>query len=178
MASAPQLRDEFTAYLDTRGYRYQVVDQANNVVHLGFSSQSSSFVTDIFVDFDEEPDAEGIACVHFKAERFARCSDENVASVIVRLNDLNAQFRWVKFWLDKRNNYLNADADAMIFEGTSARECLSYVLHVSQIVLRGYEELGDLVVNVNNGGGGDGSDDTSPEELMRMIDALKKMLGQ
>ena len=176
MASAPQLRDEFTAYLDTRGYRYQVVDQANNVVHLGFSSQSSSFVTDIFVDFDEEPDAEGIACVHFKAERFARCSDENVASVIVRLNDLNAQFRWVKFWLDKRNNYLNADADAMIFEGSVGSECWRFVIHVSNIVEKGFIELGSLVKDNLADDGGNGG--PSQSELLAMLEALRGMLGQ
>lgn len=69
MATAGQLRQEFQQYLDQKGCRYTVVDESDNIVRIGFAASShmedGGHRTRIYVDFDEEPDVDGIPCVHF-----------------------------------------------------------------------------------------------------------------
>lgn len=171
MSVGSDLRNEFTSYLDQSGFRYMVVSENDNIVLLGFSGRGG-FDTRIYVDFDESVDAHGIACVHFVAQDFAKCADENVAAVIVKLNEFNRRFRWTKFWLDQSDNTISADGDAMIFSGSTGRECLDYVIHVSEIVQLAYEDLGDLIIK-----DADGSDEPDPAELLAMLEALRSMIG-
>lgn len=174
MTIGADLRREFTDYLDQKGYKYMVVDEEDNIVVLGFTGDRDTIDTRIYVDFDERADMHSIACVHFVAQDFAKCADEKVGEVIIKLNDLNKRFRWVKFWLDKSDNTISADADALIFSGSTGEECLDYVLHVSHIVQEGYKELRSLIIT------DDGGDDDGPskEELLRMLEMLSGMLGK
>ena len=171
MSIGTQLRNEFTRYLDQKGYKYSTVDEEDNIVRLIFTG--ASVEKNIFVDFDEELDSNGVACVHFVAQDFAKCSSDNVAAVIDKLNDLNRNYRWVKFWLDKRDNTISADADAMVFSGTAGEECLNFVLRVVRVVEAGYKDMRDLVLT-----DGGGSDVPSDAELLEMLEQLSRLLGK
>ena len=180
MATAGQLRQEFQQYLDQKGCRYTVVDESDNIVRIGFAASShmedGGHRTRIYVDFDEEPDVDGIPCVHFVAQDFASCTAENVPAVLVKLNELNKRFRWAKFWLDQSDNTISCDGDAMIFEGSVGSECWRFVIHVSNIVEKGFIELGSLVKDNHADDGGNGG--PSQSELLAMLEALRGMLGQ
>ena len=175
MSYGSMLRQEFTDHLDSRGYKYMIADENDNIVVLGFAASYSTLDTTVFVDFDESADVQGIGCVHFVVQDFAHCTDDKLGEVYVKLNELNRRFRWVKFWIDD-DNAITADADAMLFQGSTGPECLDYVVHMSRIVEKGFNELKGLVVE--NMGSDDGNgDDPSADEILQMLEMLRRMMG-
>ena len=60
MATAESLRQEFMRHMDSRGIKYTVFQEEDNIVYLAFGGDKETFV---LVDFDEDGnDAES---VHF-----------------------------------------------------------------------------------------------------------------
>ena len=169
MATAEDLRAEFTAFMREKGIKYSIHDEADNIVRLQFGGRSfkdgGGADTDIFVDFDENDDEARM--VHFAAFEFASCTEENYAQVLVKLNEYNRRYRWVKFWMKKTDNggVLTADEDEMLIPGQSADEVTHTAFRMSDIVEDVILDLGDLVV----------TDGNSPS--MDEILALLKMLA-
>lgn len=170
MATAEDLRNEFTSFMDREGIVYQVTSEENNVVRMSFSgsdSKGGGAHTTIWVDFDENDN--NSQSVHFAAERFARCTPENLPVVIMKVNDYNMHYRWVKFFVrrDGDNIYLCADSDAMLIPGAAAIECVGSVFRMSDIVEDVILDLGDLV-----------EPDDGKDQLRAMIAALQSMLDE
>lgn len=170
MATAEDLRAEFTAFMREKGIKYSIHDEADNIVKLSFAGRSSKggkgADTDIFVDFDEDGDEADT--VHFVAWEFASCTQENFAEVLVKLNGYNRRFRWVKFWMKKTPNggTITADMDAMLIPGSSANEVAHSAFRMSDIVEDVILDLGDLVITEGNS--------PSMDEIL----ALLKMLAE
>jgi hypothetical protein len=170
MATAEELRSEFTTFMDKEGIKYQVINQEDNIVRIAFAGRESKgggADTAIFVDFDEEGD--DADSVHFVANRFAKCTLENYPQVLVKVNDYNARYRWVKFYVRREGDvaYLYSDSDATLIPGASALECVSTVFRMSDIVEDVILDLGDLV-----------EADDGKEHLRAMLAALQEMLGE
>lgn len=170
MATAEQLRAEFTSYMDQQGVKYRVTNDEDNIVRLSFAGRDSKgggADTTIFVDFDENGDDAG--SVHFVAHKFASCTMQNYPTVLVKLNEFNARFRWVKFYVieDGGKGYLTADSDAMLVAGAAAFECVASCFRMSDIVEDAIVELGDLI-----------EPDDGKDELRAMLAALRHMLGE
>ena len=160
MATAEELRTEFTNYMDKEGFVYQVINSSDNIVRIGFEGRESKgggAQTVIFVDFDEEGDSAESA--HFVAPDFARCPQSAYAVVLIKLNEYNSRYRWVKFHAsnddDDGDVRLHCDGDAVLSSGTVGAECLQIVIRMSNIVEDVILDLGDLVVP--DGGSGSGA---------------------
>lgn len=149
MATAEELRSEFTSFMDKEDIAYQVVNREDNIVRLAFGGRSfktgGGADTEIFVDFDEDGDTAD--SVHFVARKFAKCKLEAYPQVLVKINDYNRRYRWCKFWLmkDDEYGYLVADFDAHLVPGASALECVKLSFTLSSIVEDVILDLGDLV---------------------------------
>ncbi len=169
MATAEELRTEFTAFMREQGIKYSIHDEADNIVKLQFAGRSSKgggADTTVFVDFDEEGNS--AESVHFVSWEFASCAEEKFAEVLVKINGYNRRFRWVKFWMKQTDNggVISCDADAILIPGSSAEEVTQMAFRMSDIVEDAILDLGDLVVT-------DG-DSPSMDEIL----ALLKMLAE
>ena len=168
MATAEDLRAEFTAFMRANDVKYSIHNEADNIVKLEFAARPSKGKgadTTVLVDFDEKGDQAD--SVHFVAWEFASCTEANYAQVLVKLNDYNRKYRWCKFWMKKTDNggVITADADAKLVPGSSGLEVTGLAFTVSDIVEDVIIDLGDLV---DVGGSGPSMDD---------ILALLKMLA-
>ena len=149
MATAADLRNEMTTYMDQNGIKYRVVDEGDNIVRLSFAARESlpggGASTQILVDFDEK-DNEADA-VHFVCYKFAQCSLDRMAEVLLKLNGYNTKYRWVKFYVrpEETTAYLYADTDARLVPGAAAKECVTTCFLMSDIVEEAIVDLGDLV---------------------------------
>ena len=121
---------------------------------------------------DEQADQDGSVTVHFASIGIAKCSDDDLAEALVRINALNKGYRWVKFWLDERDNSFNADADAIVFPGTVGKECTHYAFRMSGIVEDALLEMKDIFTPE------DDSDTPSKDELLAMLETLRSMLEE
>lgn len=131
MATAEELRAEFTEFLEERGIKFSTFDEEDNIVALSFSGDDE-LVTTILVDFDEdEDDADS---VHISTYRCAKCSQENIPGVLLKLNEANRKFRWVKFWVDTEEGWVTCDTDAQVYPGSVGEECTVLVFRMVDIV--------------------------------------------
>ena len=96
MAAAEQLREEFIRELERMKMKYQVVDEADNIVRVSFGLDEMAVTA--FVDFDENEDR--ARAVHFSAPLVAEFDEENLAEIFVAVNGLNNRFRFVKWVID------------------------------------------------------------------------------
>ena len=168
MATAEDLRAEFTEFMRANNVKFTIHNEADNIVKLEFAARPSKGKgadTTVLVDFDERGDEAD--SVHFVAWEFASCTEANYAQVLVKLNDYNRKYRWCKFWMKKTDNggVITADADAKLVPGSSGLEVTGLAFTVSDIVEDVIIDLGDLV---DAGGSGPSMDD---------ILALLKMLA-
>ena len=64
----------------------------------------------------------------------------NEAAGLAVCNDLNLQFRWVKFFLDKDKDVV-ATLDAMLDDNSSGAECVSLLMRIVNIVDDAYPQI-------------------------------------
>ncbi len=64
---------------------------------------------------------------------YAHCEKDKSLDVIIALNQLNATYKWTKFYLDKDNDII-IDTDAIIDEETSGDECFELVARFVNII--------------------------------------------
>lgn len=157
MITAEQLRREFTDFMDANSANYTIMDQNDNVVFLAFGGDQDSYV---MVDFDETEgyDAES---VHFSSHSFARIEQANLAAALIALNDANARYRWVKFYM--LDNMLCADSDATIYPGNVGDECVKCAIRMSNIIVTALKDDFKDVAVVDN----------DAMRMLMMIAALK-----
>ena len=135
MATAESLRREFMSYMDKKDVKYTVFDEEDNIVYLAFGGDKETFV---LVDFDEEGnDADS---VHFVSQGFAKAERSKIPMALVKLNEINRQFRWVKFHMDE-DGVISADCDAVISPGTVGEECLQITIRMSNIIESALDKL-------------------------------------
>ena len=135
MATAESLRKEFMDYMDSKGVKYSVFSEDDNIVHLSFGGEKDTFV---LADFDEA--GNDASSVHFVSQNFAKAEKQNIPAALVRINDINKSYRWVKFYIAE-DGAISADADADVFPGTVGEECTRAVFRMSTILEEALDRL-------------------------------------
>ena len=140
--TAPDMRKAFERFMDSKGVKYSVLDEDDNIVYLSFGG--SKYETFVFVDFDEN-----VPCnsAHFSSNGFAKIIPGKNAEALVKLNELNKRFRWVKFWMDAEGIF-TADCDAIVEIGSVGEECVNMAFRLSNITEDALDEL-QGIANVN-----------------------------
>lgn len=133
MATAEQLRQEFMKFMDRKGLKYTVFDEDDNIVYLAFGGSKETFV---LADFDEEGNKAD--SVHFVSQGFAKAS--NIPAALVKLNEINKSYRWVKFYMDDQGT-ISADCDAMVYPGSVGEECTAICIRMSNIIEGALDKL-------------------------------------
>lgn len=140
VVSAEQMRKAFMQYMDQNDIKYAVLDESDNLVALTFGG--SKYDTFVLVDFDEGGNCDS---VHFSSQHFAKCELGSLPNVIIKLNELNRRFRWLKFWVDEEG-HLTADSDAIIEIGSVGAECVQAAFRISDILEDALEALEGFAV--------------------------------
>ena len=123
----------FTRFLDRNDIKY--TEMNDNVVKVVYSGDNLKTIP-IFVFFDEDGDP----IVSLKCWEIANFKDEKLASGILACNELNKQFRWVCFYIDKDNDVL-AQIVAYIDEETCGSVVTSLVRRMVYIIDEGYPTI-------------------------------------
>ena len=127
MANYKQL---FMNYMDRKGIKYS--DVKDYVVRVTYTGDNLKSIP-VYVFFDSDGDP--LVCL--KCWDIVNFKDEKMASGIIACNELNKQYRWVKFYLDKDNDVV-AQIDAYIDAETCGEECLNLVKRVVNITDEAY----------------------------------------
>lgn len=115
----------FMRYLDEKGIKYTDVDE--NRVRVGYNGDNIPSVQ-VSVIFDKDGDG----LVAFRSWNLGKVKDEKFANILLACNQLNDQFRWVKFYIDSDQD-ITAALDAVVDEQTVGEECFQLVIRMVSI---------------------------------------------
>ena len=120
----------FMRHMDRNNIKY--TDVRENVVRVVYTGDNLRTIP-VFVFFD----ADGDPLVSFKCWEIANFKDEKMAGGVIACNQLNKEYRWVKFYLDDDSDVV-AQIDAYVDEETCGSECTNLVKRMVNIVDDGY----------------------------------------
>ena len=118
-------KQEFINTLDAKGVKYTDVD--SETVKITYNTDNAPSVS-VLVIFDEDG-KNFVQFISFEIAKFAKNKEAGVAAC----NQANADYRWVKFYLDKDTD-LTCDMDAYVYEDTCGEVCLSLVKRMVNII--------------------------------------------
>lgn len=121
----PNYKQLFMSHMDRVGVKYSDIDE--RVVRVTYTGDNLKSIP-INVFFDK--DGEGI--VQLACWNIANFKDKFAAGVLA-CNNLNSEYRWVKYYLDSDTD-VRCCLDAYIDEETCGEECLNLVRRMVNII--------------------------------------------
>jgi hypothetical protein len=129
-------KELFKRYMDIEGIKYE--DRDEFLVKVTYSGDNLKSIP-VYVFFDKDGDP----LVQFKCWDIANFKEKE-AKGILACNEINKQYRWVKFYLDDDADIV-ASIDAYIDASTCGEECLSLVRRVVNITDAAYPTFAKAV---------------------------------
>jgi len=122
------------AYFDTKGLRYTEAEK-RDVLYIKFNGMDHCPGIEIIVYFDDDDET-----VAIRAFEVVKVPDDKKKEILRACNELNAQYRWAKFYLEDDMFVAVAD-DAIIDAAACGEEIHELVLRIMNIVDEGYPTL-------------------------------------
>ena len=130
----PDYKRAYLREMDKRGIKYSEIN--DRMVRVVYSGENLSSIK-IIVCFD----GDGEHLVQFACMEVASFKDDKkYAAALLACNQLNARFRWVKFYLDSDRD-IRVEADAIVDIDTVGAECCEIVSRMVNIIDEAYTEL-------------------------------------
>lgn len=121
------------AYFDQKGIKYQ--DVREDVLRVGYIGENIKQI-EVFIIFDSE----GGNDVELRTSVLASFKDDKLQQGLVLCNQLNDQYRWIKFVIDDEGD-LVVKMDALVDIETVGDEVWELVGRTISIVDRGYPTI-------------------------------------
>ncbi len=122
----------FCNYMDETGIKYTV--KKDHVILVSYSGENMESIP-IYVFFDEDNDP----FVQLKCWDILNFKNKGADALIV-CNSLNAEYRWLKFFLDKDEDIV-ASLDAIVDTATCGEECMGLVRRFVNILDEAYPQI-------------------------------------
>ena len=123
-------KEEFLAFMDQNGIKYTDIDE--RAVRLAFNADNVPQGIMIVVVFDTENRNK----VHLMSG-FAKVPEAKFAQVLMAVNEANAKFRWVKFYIND-NMTIQAEDDAVLDLNSVGQEAAELAFRMSNIIDEAY----------------------------------------
>ncbi len=124
---------EFARVMDAEGIKYTVHD--DHVINVSYTGENLKNIS-IYVFFDKE----GSNHVQFYCGDIADFSSKEEVVALQVCNELNAEFRWVKFYVNKDKEVV-ATLDATLDITSSGDECVELLGRVVSIVDESFPKI-------------------------------------
>ncbi len=129
--------DRFTSFMDEKGIRYDYFERTekrNEAVKITYSGENAESISVIFF-FDDNNKS-----VNVKSFSIAKIPSNKLMDVYVILNELNAEYRWVKFFVDS-DNEVTVSGDALVDATSAGPECHEIMIRYINIIDEVYPRL-------------------------------------
>ena len=127
----------FKNFLEEKNLRcnyMEATEDRNEIITIGAGGDNAKEIELVFF-FDGDGDS-----VNVKSFSIARVPADRLMDMYVKLNELNYEYRWVKFYLDK-DNEVTVSGDAIINPDSAAEECFEILLRYHNIIDEVYPQL-------------------------------------
>lgn len=123
------------AQLDSEGLKYQEVDPGR-AVRVGFSHMPNAGAVGVIVFMDEDD-----ASIALRSFNLVTLDDAVKPAMYKVCSDLNAQYRWMKFYVDEKDNTITVAADAVTQLDSVGEETMELVARMVRIIDEAYPTL-------------------------------------
>lgn len=131
--------DNVKKYLDSKDVRYEVLEEGErDVIAIGCQGEKAEKIRVIFFIDD---DGQHVAIRSFG---ISKVPEEKLMPMYVALNELNCEYRWMKFYVDGDNEIVAAD-DAILSPETAGEECFELLLRSVDIIDKIYPSLMKII---------------------------------
>ena len=123
------------AFFDSKGLHAEFPSNENDKLLMGFKMDNREPLR-VITFFSEKGDS-----CKIRAYDVAKFPAEKLNKVYEICNDLNTEFSWIKFYVDKSGNTITADDDAVIQLDGCGEEVFRCCIQMAAIVDRAYPEI-------------------------------------
>ena len=135
------LAENFKKSLDQKGIKYtyfEATPDRNEALKISFSGKNAESIG-LFFFFDSNGRS-----VNVKSFDIAKVPEAKLMEAYVLLNELNAAYRWVKYYLSE-NNTITVSGDAVLDEASVAGECEEILFRYLNIIDECYPKIMKLI---------------------------------
>ncbi len=128
---------QFVKFLEKKDIRfthYEATEKRREIIKVGFKGENKDGIEVLFF-FDPSEKAVGVKCFSI-----AKVPEAKLANMYALLNNLNGEYRWVKFYIDDENE-VTASSDATITKATADEVCYDRLLRFLDIVDEVYPQI-------------------------------------
>ncbi len=122
--------ERIKAHFDAKEIRYDYYEPSesrNEAIRVSFGAKNKDSISLLlFIDKDGNS-------INVKSFSVAKVPENKLMDMYVCLNDLNNQYRWVKFYVDS-DNEVTVSGDAIVDEASAGEECLEIVIRYIGII--------------------------------------------
>jgi len=132
-----RIAEAFKAHLDNSGIKYSYYEPEEGraeAIRITFGGKHAESITVTFF-FDKDANSINIKCFSI-----AKIPAEKLMDIYVVLNELNAQYRWVKFYIDS-DNEITVSGDAITDVATAGAECEEILVRYINIIDEVYPRI-------------------------------------
>ncbi len=122
----------FMNYMDSKGIKY--TEKNERTVRVAYNGDNLRTIP-VYVSFDKD----GEPLAQFRCWEIANFKDK-IAQALFVCNQLNAKYRWIKFYLDDDKDIL-CECDAYVDERTGGVICLNLVRRMVNIIDESYPTI-------------------------------------
>ena len=132
----------FITKLESRDLKYtynEATQERNENVRVSFNGKYGNTVAlNFFIDHDG-------TTVNIKVFTICKCLEEKLMEMYVQLNQLNFDYRWVKFYLDN-DNEVTVSGDAVVNPETAGEELYELMARYLNIIDEVYPRIMKVVI--------------------------------
>lgn len=132
-----RVADIFKKFLDQKEIKYTYFEPQENrkeAIRIGYSGKNASDIQLLYF-FDDNANS-----VNVKVFDIAKIAADKLMNVYVLLNELNCEYRWVKFYVDS-DNQVTVSGDAITDEANAGEELFEILVRYIQIIDEVYPRI-------------------------------------
>ena len=120
-------------YFDSKKLNYEELPGAKNVALLvrlvGKNKREHDVLLIIY---------EGVNYVGLRSFNYCAFPEEKKNAIYKVCSDMNREFRWVKFYVDEKDNTVSVENDAILAEENAGAECMELCIRMGEICDEAY----------------------------------------
>lgn len=128
------------AYCDVMDIKYTIPDDSTDRMVISYNGLDNMDELYVIIVFDED----NSACV-FYTFNYIEFSDDKKTEMIYKCNEMNNEYRWVKFYVDESDNTVTIQGDAVIQLKTCGEEVMEIVFRIVTIGDEAYPKFKALL---------------------------------
>lgn len=128
--------EDYVRVLEEEGLKHSGIrEMRDGDVYVEFGMQTDTTKIKIMAIFDGDSEVCSVRCFSV-----ARVPEEKFGQLLMLCNDLNREYKFMKFLIDDDND-LNIEEDALLDDGTAGKEAFTLVAQLIRIVDKVYPRI-------------------------------------